>query len=81
MSATGPTTRSVLWAGLDTGGTAVLSMIAMLVIARFLRPDQFGVASLGTGLVLVMNLYVEGLLHDALIQKEDADDTHFRAAF
>jgi PST family polysaccharide transporter len=81
MARTAPSLKSVLWASADTGGVAILSMLAMLVIARFIRPDQFGIAALASGSVLVVNLYVEGLLHDALIQRQDADDTHFRAAF
>jgi O-antigen/teichoic acid export membrane protein len=81
MAAAAPTKKSVLWVAADTGGVAVLSMLAMLVIARFIRPDQFGIAALATGSVLVVNLYVEGLFHDVLIQRPDVDDTQFRAAF
>lgn len=81
MTATRPSTRSVLWAGADTGGVAFLSLIGMLFMARLVGPSDFGVASLAVGVLGVVNLYVEGLLHDALIQKQETTDGDFDTAF
>jgi PST family polysaccharide transporter len=65
----------------DTGGVTLLSMATMLFMARAMGPADFGAAALAIGLIQVVNLYAEGLLHDALIQKQDSGDDAFRQAF
>lgn len=73
--------RSAAWVVADTGGVTLLSMATMLFIARAMGPADFGAAALAIGLIQVVNLYAEGLLHDALIQKQDSDDEAFSQAF
>lgn len=73
--------RSAAWVIADTGGVTLLSMATMLLMARAMGPADFGAAALAIGLIQVVNLYAEGLLHDALIQKQDADDEAFSQAF
>jgi PST family polysaccharide transporter len=65
----------------DTGGVTLLSMATMLFMARAMGPADFGAAALAIGLIQVVNLYAEGLLHDALIQKQDSGDDAFGQAF
>jgi PST family polysaccharide transporter len=65
----------------DTGGVTLLSMATMLLMARAMGPADFGAAALAIGLIQVVNLYAEGLLHDALIQKQDSGDEAFSQAF
>ncbi|CAN7291630.1 oligosaccharide flippase family protein [Phenylobacterium sp. LjRoot225] len=73
--------RSAAWVVADTGGVTLLSMATMLLMARAMGPADFGAAALAIGLIQVVNLYAEGLLHDALIQKQDTDDQAFSQAF
>ena len=73
--------RSVYWVIADTGGTTVISMLAMLVMARLIGPSDFGSAALAIGLIQVINLYVEGLLHDALIQSRTIAEEAFDQGF
>ncbi len=73
--------KSVLWAATETGGTTALTLVAMLLMARMMGPDEFGTAALVIGGVQFLNLFVEGLFHDGLIQNPDTDDDKFEAAF
>lgn len=73
--------RSAAWVVADTGGVTLLSMATMLFMARAMGPADFGAAALAIGLIQVVNLYAEGLLHDALIQKQDSGDDAFSQAF
>jgi O-antigen/teichoic acid export membrane protein len=72
--------RSVFWAALETGGTSVLTILAMLLMARMVGPEEFGTAALVIGSVQFLNLFVEGLFHDGLIQNPDTDDAKFETA-
>lgn len=73
--------RSFLWVAADTGGTTLISLLAMLVMARLIGPRDFGAAAIAVGAVQVVNLYVEGLLHDALIQNRDVKEDAFEQGF
>ena len=73
--------RSFAWVAADTGGTTVISLAALLVMARLIGPHDFGAAAIAVGVVQVVNLYVEGLLHDALIQNRDVSEEAFDQGF
>jgi O-antigen/teichoic acid export membrane protein len=76
-----PTSRSALWVVADTGGTTVISLISVLIMARLIGPTDFGSAAIAVGFVQILNLYVEGLLHDALIQNRGVGEGAFEEAF
>ena len=72
--------RSVAWVVSDVAATALLTIGTMLVLARFVTPSDFGISAFVVGTVLLINLYVEGLFHDALIQNPVVDDRTFDQA-
>ena len=55
----------------DTVVTAGLSIGTLLIVARFVGPEDFGKAAIILGGTQLANLFVEGLFHDALIQRRD----------
>jgi len=69
--------RNGVWIASDSLATAGISLITVLIMARLVAPSDFGIAALINGLTLVLNLYVEGFFHDALIQNRDVDDPTF----
>jgi O-antigen/teichoic acid export membrane protein len=79
-STTGIAKRSISWVAADTFGTAALSFAVMLVMARLIGPGEFGAAAIAISLVQIANLFVEGLLHDALIQRRDIAPDDFDKA-
>ncbi len=76
-----PARRSAFWVVADLGTNTLVSMLGILLMARLVGPQQFGTAAVAVGLIQVINLYVQGLLHDALIRdrtiSEDAFDQGF----
>lgn len=73
--------RSFLWVAADSGGSALLSLLAMAIVARAIGPVEFGLAALIAGFIQFVNVFVEGLFHDALIQRRDIRPDHFDSAF
>jgi O-antigen/teichoic acid export membrane protein len=71
----------MFWAVTETGGTAALSIVTMLIMARIMGASEFGIAALIIGCIQLLNLFVEGLFHDALIQNRRLDDDAFDKAF
>jgi PST family polysaccharide transporter len=75
------TTRAALWAILDTTSQTFVSVLAFLIVARILGPREFGVAAISFGIVQIMNLFVETLLQDALVQRENLTAIQVSSAF
>jgi len=59
--------RSSAWAVLGYGGTQALSLLTMLVLARVLVPEDFGVVALSLALLAVAQIAQESGLGAALI--------------
>ena len=59
--------RSSAWAVLGYGGTHVLSLLSMIVLARLLVPDEFGVVALSSAILAVAYLAQESGLGAALV--------------
>jgi O-antigen/teichoic acid export membrane protein len=59
--------RSSAWAVLGFGGTQGLSFLTMLVLARLLAPDDFGVAALALAILAVAQVAQESGMGAALI--------------
>jgi PST family polysaccharide transporter len=70
-----------MWAMLESGGLSVLSLAVLFIIARILGPTDLGLAALALGLVQMLAIVPETLVHDALVQRPDLDDDHLNTAF
>nr|WP_274607260.1 oligosaccharide flippase family protein [Paracraurococcus ruber] len=73
--------RSVAWITAETMVNTLLMLGTMLLMARLVGPSEFARAALLIGLVQLVNLYVEGFFHDALIQHREAGEDAFASAF
>ncbi len=64
--------KNSLWVGLSYGGGQVLSIAAMLVLARLLTPAEFGAVALATTLVSILAHVQESGVGSALVHfRED----------
>lgn len=70
--------RNSLWVALSYGGGQVLSVAAMLVLARLLTPAEFGAVALATTLVSVLSHVQESGVGSALVHFRE--DPHTRAS-
>jgi len=74
-------TRAIPWAALDAVGSAVISLISIVVLSRLLSPSEFGLIAYAQSVVLLMQVVIGGGLHEALVQKRPIDVLHYDSAF
>lgn len=67
------TITSIGWKLFERGGSAVVSMLVQIVMARLLAPEQFGMLSIMLVFVNLGNVIVQSGLNTALIQTKDMD--------
>ncbi|KQV95863.1 lipopolysaccharide biosynthesis protein [Rhizobacter sp. Root1221] len=73
--------RSLIWTGLESIGLSGVSFVTLVVLARYVSPADFGVASMALAVIQLLGIPLEMGFHDALVQKKDADKLHFSTAF
>lgn len=59
----------------------VITLVVSLIIARILSPSEYGVVSIVTVIITLLNVLVSDGLGSALIQKKEADSTDFSTVF
>jgi len=68
---------NLAWKLLERGLSQGVSFIISIVLARLLEPTHFGTVSLLMVFVNLMQVFVDGGMGNALIQKKDADEIDF----
>ena len=76
-----PVGQFATWSLVENGGMAVLSAAVLVVFARYLSPEAFGLFAIVLALVEVLSVVVGMLFHDALIQVPNAGQRHLDSAF
>jgi O-antigen/teichoic acid export membrane protein len=66
---------------LESFALSGLSLISLVVFARYLSAPEFGLAAIALAIVQALNLPVEMLFHDAVIQRKDLQQSHINSAF
>lgn len=75
------TTFGILWNGISQFSTQIFQFITIIILARLLTPEDFGIvglATLFTGLITVIN---ELGMSAAIIQRKDINDVHISTSF
>ena len=75
------TIRGAFWTLIDAAGGQVFSLLAFLVLARLLAPQDYGVIALSLSILAIPSVLLNEGLGDALIQRDDLEDAHINAAF
>ncbi len=73
--------QSAIWALFESGGISILSLASLFLMARLVGPADFGLAALALGLVQLLTIIVEMLLHDALVQRPVLREGQIDTAF
>ena len=84
QTGTGLTSRTVsglLWTAWGKGGHAILQVVVVVVLARLLRPMDFGVVSAALVVIGFSAIFSEIGLGPALVQRADLETRHLQAAF
>ena len=72
---------NLLWRFAERFGAHLVSFIVTIVLARILEPETFGRIALITAFTNILQVFVDGGLGNALIQKKDADELDFSSVF
>lgn len=75
------TTSSLKWSAIERLATQVVQLIVMLVLARLLGPQAFGLIGMLAVFIAVSQVFVDSGLSSALIQKIDRTEYDYSTAF
>lgn len=75
------TIKSLFWKLFEQGGTAVVTLLIQIVLARLLSPDEFGMLAIMLVFVNVGNVIVQSGLNTAIIQAPDATERDYSTVF
>lgn len=81
MSPANVVPKDMLSLSLESMAPPVLSLVSLVVVAHYLEPEQFGVATIALAIVQLLSVPVERAFHDQLIQRGELDSTHVNTAF
>jgi len=73
--------KSVAWAAIEAVSSVLVSVVALLGIARLIGPTEFGLGVLGLGTVQILSVVIGSLFHDALVRDPEISDKHVNAAW
>jgi len=73
--------KSILWSGLETGSTSLIAFLSLVVLAKLLQPQDFGIFSVSLAVVEIAGIFTNMIFHDALVQQSVVTEKHFDSAF
>lgn len=71
----------LMWSFMEKFGAQCVTLIVSIVLARLIDPAIFGLISIVTVFMAILNVFVDSGLGNALIQKKDADEVDFSSVF
>lgn len=75
------TLSGLMWRFLERFGAQGVTFVVSIILARLLDPEVYGVVAIVTVFTAILNVFIDGGLGNALIQKKDADDLDFSSVF
>lgn len=72
---------SVAWSALEATSSVLVSLVALLGIARLIGAAEFGLGALALGLVQILTVVLGSLFHDALVRGHDVGQRQVNAAW
>ena len=75
------TVRGVFWSGVQRTGGQAIALAVFIVLSRLLEPSAFGLIALANGYLLVVLLFVEQGVNQAIVQRKDVSTDYLDAAF
>ena len=73
--------KSLVWAFGEHMSAQLISVIVTVILARLLDPEHYGIISIVTVCLSLMDIFVSSGFGSALIQKKEADSLDFNTAF
>ena len=73
--------NNFLWRFMERCGAQSVAFIVSIVLARLLDPSVYGTVAIVSIFMLIMQVFVDSGMGNALIQKKDADELDFSSVF
>ncbi len=73
--------KGLFWYSVDIGGQQVLNFISGIILARLLKPTEFGQMALISGAILLLSIISESGITDAIINRKSLDDNDKNTLF
>lgn len=81
MSLKQKTVSNIKWSFVESMSLKAISFVLGIILARLLLPEDFGLLAVVNVFYLLVTLFIDGGLKEALIQKKDATDIHYSTVF
>lgn len=75
------TVNGLFWSFSQKITSQLISFFITVILARILTPDDYGIVALAGLFLVLMSVFSDGGLGQALIQKKDADEKDFNTLF
>lgn len=72
---------NLIWRLMERFGAQIVTFVVSIILARILDPNVYGKIALVTVVITILQVFVDGGLGNALIQKKEADDLDFSTVF
>lgn len=72
---------SLVWKLMERGGTQGIQFIVMILLARLLLPEEYGLIAIVSIFIAIAGVLVQGGFTTALIQKKNADEVDYSSVF
>lgn len=70
-----------IWRFAERCGAQLVTLVVSMLLGRILGPTVYGTIALVTVFVMVLNVFVDSGMANALVQKKNADDLDFSSVF
>lgn len=75
------TTSGLKWSAVERLGTQMVQLVVMLMLARMLGPQAFGLIGMLAVFIALSQVFVDSGMSSALIRKQNRDERDFSTAF
>ena len=72
---------SFIWRFAEKFGAQIVSFVVSVILARLIDPSEYGTIALVLVFTNILQVFIDGGLGNALIQKKDADEVDFSTVF
>lgn len=75
------TVTGFIWAYGERFVAYAIHMVVSIILARLIAPDQYGIVSIVTVMIMLADIFVSSGFGSSLVQKKDTDENDFNTAF
>lgn len=75
------TISNIKWSFIESISLKAIGFVLSIILARLLLPEDFGLLAVVNVFYLLVTLFIDGGLKEALIQKKDATEVHYSSVF